>query len=504
MSESYLKPITEVSYLTAQNVGRYRLIMRYFYGEHQRMRQWLRPEDVLAGVGATDLFPDYTLELCQQDLDQLVAWKDLIPRHDGGRSASVEEYLRKKFKYQLTPYAIEIERLVDRLQDIRGYGGSLEPSVLDNILSVLRQLKDTSRFPEGKAQELWQKLHEEFKKLVNNSASYLAALNSARAEELMQTEAFLAFKDSLTIYLQNFVHGLQRTGVRIQGLLGQMPPEILAPFFNAVVEDRKHRPSLDEQLPPEEELQQLKEKWQDLRRWFIGTTYDESDVVFLEQATKDTIARVVRSALRIQDRQRSGVSRRRELDHLGQWFFACPDINTAHCLAAYAFGLYRTRHFQGYDDKETDSPNVSMWDVAPNIRELKSRHRRRTRDSGPEPIRSRQKLAAKARQQYMERHAKEQALLKSFLAQGTITLSKLQPLAPSVRQKLLTWIGQCLVNPARRTLTPEGVSITLHFPPVGQRTVLAASDGDLELPDFTLKFTTKNEALLSNEAGGKE
>jgi uncharacterized protein (TIGR02677 family) len=501
MSESYLKPITEVSYLTAQNVSRYRLIMRYFYEEHQRMRQWLRPEDVLASVEATGLFPDYTLELCQQDLDQLVAWKDLIPRHDGGRSASVEEYLRKKFKYQLTPYAIEIERLVDRLQDIRGYGGSLEPSVLDNILAVLQQLENTFQFPPGKALELWDKLYDQFQKLVNNSASYLAALSSARAEELMQTEAFLAFKDSLTIYLQNFVHGLQRTGVRIQGLLAHMPPEALTAFWVAVVEDKKQRPTLDEQLPPEEELQQLQEKWQDLRRWFIGTAHEESDVVFLEQATKDTIARVVRSALRIQDRQRSGVSRRRELDYLGQWFFACPNIDTAHRLAACAFGLYRTRHFQGYDDKDSDNPDVSMWNVAPNIRELKSRSRQRTQPGGPEPIYSRRKLAAKARHEYLQHHAQEQALLQNFLDQKQVTLSHLPPLAPPVRQRLLTWIGQCLVNPVHRILTPEGISITLSFPPDSERTVLTASDGDLELPNFTLKFTAKNQSLLSAKVG---
>lgn len=38
MNDSLLSPITELSYLNAQNVGRYRCIMRYFYEQHQRLR----------------------------------------------------------------------------------------------------------------------------------------------------------------------------------------------------------------------------------------------------------------------------------------------------------------------------------------------------------------------------------------------------------------------------------------------------------------------------------
>ncbi|QGP92544.1 hypothetical protein MGLY_19270 [Neomoorella glycerini] len=144
---SLLKAIPETSYLTAQNVGRYRCIMRFFYLQHQRLRYWLRPEDVYQGVRAMGLLPDYTLEMCQQDLNQLVEWQDLVPRHDGGRACTVEEYLRKRFRYQMTPYAVEIERLVLGLEKVRGYGGSLEPSLFETIEAALREPPAAGRFP---------------------------------------------------------------------------------------------------------------------------------------------------------------------------------------------------------------------------------------------------------------------------------------------------------------------------------------------------------------------
>lgn len=81
MTASLLKPIVETSCLNAQNVGRYRCIMRYFYEQHQRLRYWLKPQEVHDGVTALGLLEeDYTLDQCQKDLNQLVEWGNLVPR----------------------------------------------------------------------------------------------------------------------------------------------------------------------------------------------------------------------------------------------------------------------------------------------------------------------------------------------------------------------------------------------------------------------------------------
>ena len=41
-----LKPLDEARYLTAENASRYRVIMRFFYEEHQRLRYFMYKEDV--------------------------------------------------------------------------------------------------------------------------------------------------------------------------------------------------------------------------------------------------------------------------------------------------------------------------------------------------------------------------------------------------------------------------------------------------------------------------
>ena len=61
MTENLLKPVVETSYLNAVNVGRYRCVMRCFYEQHQRLRYWLKPEEVFEGVMDYGLLEDYTL-----------------------------------------------------------------------------------------------------------------------------------------------------------------------------------------------------------------------------------------------------------------------------------------------------------------------------------------------------------------------------------------------------------------------------------------------------------
>ena len=71
ISEALTKKIMETSYLTAINADRYRVILRYFYEEYEKIHYWLNKEDVFDMMLKTGLFPDYTLNQCQLDLQAL-------------------------------------------------------------------------------------------------------------------------------------------------------------------------------------------------------------------------------------------------------------------------------------------------------------------------------------------------------------------------------------------------------------------------------------------------
>lgn len=494
------RPITEVNYLTAEHVARYRAVMRFFYEQHQRMRYRLTPEEVAEGVLTSGYLTGYTLEQCRQDLEQLEAWGNLVAQHDGRRVQTIEEYRRKSFRYQMTKYAVEIERMVAGLEKIRGFGGSLEPTRLEKIAALLAELKEADgMFPPGKALPHWEELFTTFRLMTESAADYIAHLESSRVEELMATESFLIYKDSLTHYLRNFMQGLQRYSLIIEGLLKGLDEQTVERYIGQVSQDEAAKPLLDVQETPEERRQRLYDTWEAFVAWFLGRGNQESEVRGFERATKNTIAKIVRSALRIQESRRLGVSRQRELEYLGRWFFSLEDMEEAHQLAAYAFGLYKTRHFQGSDTGETESPDASMWDEPPQQRALTAKSRRRLRENATAAVRSRRREQEQQRQEWLARRREEERLLRQFLAQGEVAMSDLPHLSRAVFSQLLDWLGQCLASPSRTILTSEGIRIELDVPPGQERTIIETDDGQLELPNYRLRFS---QGIGSGETSG--
>lgn len=485
--ELWTKPVPELKYLNADNVARYRLIMRFFYVNHSKLKYWLKTEDVYEGVMAWELLSGYTAEQCQRDLETLAEWQNLTSRHDGGRAMSIDEYLRKRLRYQMTPYSIEIERMLESLEKMEGFGGSLEPTLLERLYGYVVQIRDLAGvFAPDQALVLWRDVQGSFRQLHEKASDYLASLQTGKAEELMQTSQFLIYKDTLSHYLRNFIMGLQQYGGQLEGLFRNVDLSVWDRFLDAVVADEGRMPVLDDAVSDEERLERRREEWQVFRQWFVGEGDEASDIVFLERATKDTIGRVVRYALAIQERHRFGVSRKKELDYLGRWFFDLDDLTDAHKLAAYAFGLYPMRHFQGDVEATSDSADLSLWDEVPVLRKLRSRSRIQRRRGSTEAVVDRTREQSHRAAAILAEKAREDSIIRDWVARGTLAMSELGHLSSEQRILLLGWLSRCLQNPSRTFRTPDGIWIRLHEPEDGRRTQLLFDDGNLELPDFRL------------------
>jgi len=143
MNDIVLKPITEATYLTVENAWRYRAILRYFYEQHERIRQFLFPDEIYHFLKQYEAFRGYTMEMLQTDLDQLVKWKNLMARQETGRVRTIEEFKKKRFRYQCSPYTVEIERMVKSLENMGGsFGGSLEKTLFDRLYESINKIHE--------------------------------------------------------------------------------------------------------------------------------------------------------------------------------------------------------------------------------------------------------------------------------------------------------------------------------------------------------------------------
>ena len=195
VTEKLLKPITEVNYLRAENVDRYRLIMRFFFLEYEKIHYWLHKEDIFEEIRRIPGYASYTLDLCQQDLQALVNWGNLTALQDSNKVRTIQDFKNKKFRYQLTEYAVEIERMIIRLEHLEVEGASLEPTLLERIYKQLSEIEIIIHQEQVDVHGWLTLLMNDFVRLNQNYQDYIKTLNSARAEELMKSTEFLALSD---------------------------------------------------------------------------------------------------------------------------------------------------------------------------------------------------------------------------------------------------------------------------------------------------------------------
>ena len=73
----------------------------------------------------------------------MLSWSGKIEQiQDTRKVASIEAFKNKKYRYQMSEYSVEIERLVLRLENLFIEGASLEPTLLERIR------REIERFPE--------------------------------------------------------------------------------------------------------------------------------------------------------------------------------------------------------------------------------------------------------------------------------------------------------------------------------------------------------------------
>lgn len=236
VSDKLLKPLTEAKYLNADNVSRYRCIMRIFFENYEKLKYWLYLEEVYEEMLKDPFWSEYKIEQCQQDLTMLTEWKNLNTIQDTRRVSSIEEFKNKKYRYQMSEYSVEIERLVIRLENLFIEGASLEPTLLERIRRNMERFPEMAEKDKNEVYTWWTDLNNDFMRLNQNYQDYIRDLNSVKAEEMMRTKEFLVFKDRLIEYLRSFIKGLQRNVGVIEECLKTQESDMREAVFDKIVE----------------------------------------------------------------------------------------------------------------------------------------------------------------------------------------------------------------------------------------------------------------------------
>ncbi|MBR2786817.1 MAG: TIGR02677 family protein [Clostridia bacterium] len=486
-----LKQITETSYLTAENVARYRPILRYFYEEYETTNYMLYKEEVFDELKGKAEFEKYTLEMCENDLTALVNWGNLIAIQDTNNVTTVEEFKRRKFRYQLSPYAVEIERLVLKLENLHSEGGSLEPMLVERIKEALVNIDRISRKSENEVHGWWKNLNDDFKRLNQGYQDYIKTFYTVKMEEVAKSSQFIVYKNKLVKYLREFIKILQQNSYQIEEKLKNVDKTVENTIFEKILLGEKNImrvDRIDEEIDEIEYNQRNIAKWENIKKWFIGSETRISEVEKINEKTTEIIRKITRIANQIAESKGNVSSKKAEYKKICEMFCKTESIEEAHKLSSLVFGMFNTRHSKGNFVRETDSINSSLIEEKSNEIEVKPRIRAYKEKLPKTEIKDKTQEKQRQIEIYMKKLEEERNELEKYIKDGKIDIKNLPIIKSTFRKTLLKWISKAGLMQDKQIVIEDGRKVKLLYPENKQKCILECEDGSLEMPAFVLEF----------------
>ena len=488
VTDKLTRPLTEAKYLNADNVDRYRSIMRIFYENYEKLRYWLYQEEVYEEMRRDPYFADYRMEQCQQDLAMLTEWKNLNTIQDTRKVASIEEFKNKKFRYQMSEYSVEIERLVLRLENLFVEGASLEPTLLERLRIHVEKFSGMAGQDAGTVYTWWSDLNNDFIRLNQNYQDYIRDLNSVKAEEMMRTKEFLVFKDKLVEYLRNFVKGLQKNVGVIEETLRLLGPEILESVLEKVNDYEMSIPRMDVEVSREMIEEKTRGRFKSIRNWFVAEGSQENEAGRLFDATNEIIRRITRYAAQLSEKNALGANRREEYRKVAEIFLKCENLQEAHRMSAMVFGLEKPFHLKAAADRETDSMNQSVYEEPAAEILLRPRIRNYGEKSKRTSIRDNAREKEETRRAAVEQMKKDWEKLETLEKNGRIDFDSLPVIEARVREILLKWLSDALEDSDHSARAEDGREFMLDMTHVDEQCVVHCEDGNFTMPKLSIVF----------------
>ena len=493
VSDKLIRPLTEAKYLNADNVSRYRCIMRIFFENYEKLRYWMYQEDIYEEMIRDPYFADYRSEQCQQDLAMLVEWKNLNTIQDTRKVASIEEFKNKKYRYQMSEYSVEIERLVLRLENLFIEGASLEPTLLERIRREIERFPEMAEVDGNEVYTWWTDLNNDFVRLNQNYQDYIRDLNSVKAEEMMHTKEFLVFKDRLIEYLRSFIKGLQRNVGVIEESLRSQKEEVRETVFGKIIEYELLIPRMEVEISRPMIEEKIRGRFQSIYNWFVGAEGAENEAGKLFDATNEIIRRITRYAAQLSEKNALGANRKEEYKKAAELFLRCNDLSEAHKMSAMVFGIERPWHLAGDLIRETDSMNQGVYEEAPLQLTLKPRVRTYREKSKRSGIRESAEQKQETRRKLLQKQKEEMQKLQQLEKNGRIDFAELPVLEPRIREILLKWLSDAMEDADFTARTDDGRRYVLDRTHAGEKCVVHCEDGNFTMPRMAIVFQEETE-----------
>ena len=497
IEERLIGPFVQAKYLSESNYRRYTMIINYLYRQHEYY--YAPPSmpseiyDYITGHDPHGVFLDYDEQKVEEDLKQLEEWGNIVSHADSSHVNRIEDFNRRRLRYQCTQVTINIERLLEqldsKLQQIKGaLDSAMVGSISGLILSLQKYETGQSAGKEIRAElhQLWNQIIEQFDKLRQQASDYLGIIHSKKLEEAMQNKEISTFRIKFTEYLTDFIISLQEHVPLIEYTFKEISrTDLIDWVVKQLVVFQQDKPTLEDWSDAElRDIYML--QWNGLAKWFTYDEHGERFVNYLMKQTNETISVFTSYLQQMSEREQQVKSRKHELLHVAALFEQ--ELSLDRCKRSFGAmtNVEKPPHLFSMRDKEV-YPEQTIIEHETEFLPLKD-----VKHAG---ARKRKVLAAAETSaadervliEFNKQKRLEERKLQQFTSQGEVVLEKLAMIDPFVRQAILNWISRATGKDKVRGKTEQGINYWIEKKS-DEWIKLRAPDGILHMPDYVFHF----------------
>jgi uncharacterized protein (TIGR02677 family) len=359
------------AYVTADKAPLYRAVMRVFLEAKTSFTLHLRPQEVAAALPES-----VELDGVEAALAALREWGNVEAHPDTADVATVEEFYRPRYLYQLTPEGEAAERALAAYEAALAQRGELQSAALGDIAGLLGELAALGEAPEAdgaKVHRTLRALRDRFEELTARAQAFMSSLQRTIDLQGVEVARFLAYKETLIGYLERFIGELVIAAADIGATIGRIEAhgvdELLRLAAGRDLADALDPTPADHAAA----FASWQARWAGLRSWFVGRPQAPAQAEVLRARARAAIPALLLAVAGIHDRRVTRSDRGADLRTLARWFAEADSDAAAHRLWRAAFGLAPARHLL-VDAATLDAqaerpvPAGTSWLEAPPLR----------------------------------------------------------------------------------------------------------------------------------------
>lgn len=495
--------------------------MHLFTEAKARFALHLRPREILDALAASpiDGRDPPSLEEVEAALRQLCEWGNLASHPDTAEVATIEEFYRPRYLFQLTKPGEAAEAAVAIYAKEILQSGELQAAALNDIcdgLAELLQLARTDPLDGTKVHRTLRGLSDRFNELTSRAQSFMSSLQRATDLHEKDLDAFLTYKETLIDYLERFIQELVFATADIATKLDELA-ELGMERLLAVTARRDLADAIDPtEADHADSLHEWQARWKGLRGWFTAEPGVSSQSEVLRARARTAIPTLLNAIAGIHDRRTHRSDRAADLRALACWFAEADTDEAAHKLWRAAFGLAPSRHLgidtATLDQREAEpiSADTSWRDAPPLVISPRLRHTGRYARPGRastviDRTKEKEFLAQRAAEEARQMAAAQERLLDL----GSLWLSEVGELSRAEFEILCDLLGEAVADRLQSdekvtALSADG-SLRISVGPNadGRTAVISTVDGQLAGLDHLITVTRGHTlTALDSEPGG--